>query len=58
MRVNPILGFYDEPPGGKGDSARRREHCAKTIFFVLFAQQEPPGVGFIPLGAKLFIFGH
>jgi len=50
--------FCDEPPGGKGDSARQREHCAKILFFVLFAQQEPSGTGFIPPGAKLLISGR
>jgi len=58
MRVNPILGFCDEPPGDKGDSTSRREHCTKMLFFVLFAHQEPPGASFIPPGAKLFISGR
>jgi len=52
-----FLGFYDELLGGKSDSARRREHYAKMLFFVLFAQQEPPSTGFIPPGARLLISG-
>jgi len=29
--------FCDEPPGGKGSSAKRCEYCTKILFFVLFA---------------------
>jgi len=47
MSDNPILGFFYELPGGKVDSARRHEHYEKTLFFVLFAQQEPSDATFI-----------
>jgi len=37
MSDNSILGFFcDEPPSGKGDSARRCKHCAKNDTFRTF----------------------
>jgi len=37
MRVTTISGFWDEPPGGKGDSARRRESlcsCSAILWWL------------------------
>jgi len=49
--------FCDELPSSKGDSARRCEHYAKMLFFVLFAQQELSGASFIQSSPKFLNSG-
>jgi len=47
MIINPILGFF-------WWISKWCEYCTKTLFFVLFVQQEPPGAALISPGAKLW----
>jgi len=55
MNINPILGFFfvmnclatRVAPLGDTNTIQKR------YFFILLAQQEPPGTALIPLGAKL-----